>query len=119
LSGYLGMDYYDMILKNALGEPVDISSNDNCPTASLLIHSDQSGCLDSISYEFNGISYVQQDSDVSGTGWVQLDYKPGDQVHAMQNGTHRIGQAIFMADTTREVFGRMDAFRRSLIVHVH
>ena len=119
MSGYLGVDYYEVILKNALGEIVEIPSGVRRPTASLLIHSQQSGCLDSISYEFDRISYVQEDSAVSGVGWVQLDYKPGARIHAMENGTHRIGQAIFMADTTQEIFDRMEAFRRSLQVQVH
>jgi biotin carboxylase len=39
ISGFLGINYYEMILRNALGEPVEGIIGKTMPTASVLMHS--------------------------------------------------------------------------------
>lgn len=108
ISGYFGVDYYDAIVKNALGITVDFPiDRKGKPTASALLFSDKTGVLKSISYR-------EDMEDVE----VQLDYENGTSVHAFENGTHRIGQAIFSGNTAQEVLEKIREFQRELKVVV-
>lgn len=118
LSGYLNIDYYEMIIRNALGQTVGSIQKDGRPTGSMLIHSKESGKLKSIEYIFEGVQYRNEDSLRTAGGYVQLDHLAGTEVHAFENGTHRIGQAIFHADTVEELLDHMDRFRSSVMVDV-
>lgn len=118
LSGFLGINYYEMILRNALGENVAVKPVKTTPTASALMHSGCSGRLRSIAYDFGGTHYIDTDSAVTPEGYVQLDYVPGDQIHAFENGTHRIGQAICSADSRESVLKRIADFQKSVCVTV-
>lgn len=118
ISGYLGIDYYEWILRNALGEQVNGMSGDTKPTASVLLHSDVTGCLKQIEYDFDGAHYVNTDSAISASGRVQLDFSPGDMVHAFENGTHRIGQAICSADSLDTLLEMVKDFRECVRVTV-
>lgn len=119
ISSYTGLDYYDMILKNALGEKIDIPDRLKYrPSLSVLIHSDMTGILNEVSYEFGGKTYVNEPCFVKGMAEISLDYSAGDEVHAFENGTHRIGQAVFMADTREQLLKMLSDFRKSLKVSV-
>lgn len=118
LSGYLNVDYYEMIIKNALGQTVESVRQEGRPTGSLLIHSKESGKLKSIEYTFEGVQYRDENSLQTAGGRVQLDYLAGTEVHAFENGTHRIGQAIFHADTVEKLLDHMDRFQSSVVVDV-
>lgn len=118
ISGYLGIDYYAMILRNALGESMIINPKQAIPTASVLMHSESTGILQSIEYDFDGVHYCNTDSAVSSAGFVQLDFKPGAEVHAFENGTHRIGQAICSAETLEDVQRCVNRFQNSICVSV-
>lgn len=118
MSGFLGLDYYELILRNALGEAVNPVPGRAMPTASILMHSENTGKLKRIDYDFKGVHYRNENSDVTSGGYVQLDYMPGAQIHAFENGTHRIGQAICSADSLEAVLNMVNAFRRSIHVTV-
>lgn len=118
LSGFLGIDYYEMILRNALGETVAVNPQKTMPTASVLMYSESSGTLRSIAYDFGGVHYCDTDSAVTPEGYVQLDFAPGDQIHAFENGTHRIGQAVCSALSRQGVLERIAAFQKSICVTV-
>ena len=49
---------------------------------------------------------------------VSLDVKPGDRVEAFTNGTKRIGQAVFSADTREELLKIIHDFEESLKVEL-
>lgn len=116
LSGYTGLDYYEMIIKNALGEQTVLpQEKKGLPTASVLVHSETTGILESVSYVIDGTSYVNAGCRQEHTA-VELDFMPGDRVHAFENGTHRIGQAVFCAATRSEVLQKVKAFQESLVV---
>lgn len=119
ISAYTGLDYYDMIIKNSLGERIDIPDKLKCrPSLSVLIHSDVTGKLNEVSYEFDGKTYVNEPCYAEGMAQISLDYSAGDEVHAFENGTNRIGQAVFMADTMDKVLKMLSDFRKSLKVSV-
>ena len=118
LSGFLGINYYEMILRNALGETVAVNPQKTMPTASVLMYSGCSGKLRSIAYDFGGAHYRDTDSAVTPEGYVQLDFAPGAQIHAFENGTHRIGQAVCSAMSREGVLERIAAFQKSICVTV-
>ena len=118
ISGFLGINYYEMILRNALGEPVEGIIGKTMPTASVLLHSKSTGKLRCIEYDFDGIHYTNANSPAASSGFVQLDFEPGAQIHAFENGTHRIGQAICSAQSLADVLKMVDDFQKSISVEV-
>lgn len=94
VSIYYGFDYYEKILRSALGEDIAFEC-DNCavPNASMLLMSDKDGVIES-----------QTDANEKDERLVdvQFDYKPGDAVHKFHVGPHRIGHVITKGDTLEE-----------------
>lgn len=91
VSIYYGFDYYEKILRCALGEDVTFEC-DTCavPNASMLLMSDKDGQIES---QTN--SNPENDNIVE----IQFDYQPGDSVHQFRVGPHRIGHVITKGDT--------------------
>lgn len=118
ISAYLGINYYRWILKCALGEAVSVPGGHRKPTASVLLYAPKTGTLQRIAYEFDGIAYTNEDSAVTSGGYVQLDYAPGAGVHAFENGTHRIGQAICSAERREDVLKMVADFQQRTCVTV-
>ncbi len=119
ISGYTGRNYYSCIIDNALGIQVDpFELRGGTPTASTLLYTKQSGYLREISYDFGGRHYINENAAVDGLGKVELSFKPGDDIDAFNNGTDRIGQAVFHADSPQQLQEAVAAFRRSLKVTV-
>ncbi len=118
LSGYLGVDYYEMIIRNALGEPINQVFDQGKPTASLLIYGEINGILRSVEYDWKDVHYKNENSLLTAGGYVELDYEQGTEIHAFENGTHRIGQAIIQGDKVQEVLDKMEQFQNSVVVTV-
>ena len=119
ISGYTGRNYYGCILDNALGIPVEpFELRGGRPTASMLLYTDKSGYLEELRYSFGGVEYVNTNLDVPGRIRVELSFGPGDDIDAFQNGTDRIGQAVFYAGTNAELQRAVADFRSSLSVKV-
>lgn len=92
VSIYYGFDYYEKIIRVAIGEKVDFSvcdsvdaAADGVPNVSKLLMSDRDGVI--VSQTDNN----EADPDICE---VQFDYKPGDEVHKFRVGPHRIGHVI-------------------------
>ena len=91
VSIYYGFDYYEKIVRVAIGETVKFDINPDpenqggVPNASMLLRSDKDGVI--VSQENNN----ELNPDIVE---VQFDYKPGDTVHAFRVGPHRIGHVI-------------------------
>lgn len=92
VSIYYGFDYYEKIIRVAIGEKVDFSvcgkvdsTLSGTPNASHLLMSDKDGIIVSQNNE------NAPDPDICE---VQFDYKPGDSVHKFKVGPHRIGHVI-------------------------
>ena len=84
----------------------------------MLLYSKQTGYLKEIRYSFAGRTYTNEHADIPGAGKVELSFRPGDDIDAFNNGTDRIGQAVFHAKNNDELQEAVAAFRESLIVTV-
>ena len=95
---YYDFDYYEKIIRVALGEHVDFipgakAHTTGVPNACMLLTSDKDGIIESQTDE-NPVN----DNIVD----VQFDYKPGDKVHKFRVGPHRIGHVITKGSTLEE-----------------
>lgn len=108
ITEYTGIDYYQLMLKNSLGEEIssfDCSKNNNS-VASVLLFSENSGILEEISFDRTLVdNYV-------------LDYKKGQTIRKVENGTDRIGMVIIKANTNIELNKKIDKFEQSVKVLV-
>ena len=119
ISGYTGRNYYDCILDNALGiEVEDFSLKNGRPTASLLLYAEKGGLLRSVRYCFHGEEYRNHDVELPGYGRVEINAYPGERIRAFQNGTDRIGQAVFYAETNEQLQTAVSDFRDSVRIEV-
>ena len=88
VSIYYGFDYYEKIIRVAIGEKVDFGIDEDAtgvPNASSLLMSGRDGII--VSQNNNNAP----DPDIVE---VQFDFKPGDHVHKFRVGPHRIGHVI-------------------------
>ena len=90
VSIYYGYDYYEKIIRTALGEKVSFESDKAVPNASHLLTSDRDGVI--VSQSNNN----EPNPDIVD---VQFDLKPGDEVHKFRIGPHRIGHVITKGET--------------------
>lgn len=119
ISGYTGRNYYSCIIDNALGNPVEPFDTENGkPTASILLYSKYSGIVKEIRYTVCGKEYINESCNIKNIARVDLSFFPGDDIDAFSNGTNRIGQAVFYADSNDELQYAVESFRHSLQVKV-
>ena len=91
VSIYYGFDYYEKIVRMAIGEKVsfdiDVKSTDQdgVPNASMLLMSDKDGVIK---------SQTNNNAPNPDIYEIEFDYKPGDEVHKFKVGPHRIGHVI-------------------------
>ena len=107
MTNYLGYDYYEMILRNALNmslpeqiDPVGKSS------ASLLLFSDRDGIYSG--YSLDGIDGVE----------ITTDYRIGQRVEKITDGTSRIGQAIIEADSIDQLKEKIEFIKNNIRILV-
>lgn len=94
VSIYYGFNYYEKILKTALGENPDFDfPSSYVPNASHLLMSDKDGVI---------VSQTDRTSEDPRICEVHFDYEPGDEVHKFHVGPHRIGHVITKGDTLQE-----------------
>lgn len=119
ISGYTGRNYYSCIIDNALGlEVAPFDTDKGRPTGSILLYSRYSGIVDEISYRVGGREYVNENANIDGIAKVELSFFPGDDIDAFNNGTDRIGQAVFYAESGEQLQAAVSSFRESLKVKV-
>lgn len=97
VSIYYGYDYYEKILRVALGEKVSFEPAESVngkpvltPNASMLLSSDRDGII---------VSQENRNPENPNIVEVQFDCSPGDEVHAFRVGPHRIGHVITKGET--------------------
>lgn len=90
VSIYYGFDYYEKLIRVAMGEKVSFASNMAVPNVSKLLMSDKDGVI---------VSQVNENAESEDLVEVQFDHKPGDHVHAFHVGPHRIGHVITKGET--------------------
>ena len=90
VSIYYGYDYYEKLIRAALGEDVEFPQQQATPNASMLLRSDKDGVIQSIT------NHNVEDPDICE---IQFDYNVGDAVKKFHVGPHRIGHVITKGDT--------------------
>ncbi|MCI7814104.1 MAG: ATP-grasp domain-containing protein [Lachnospiraceae bacterium] len=87
ISCYTGVDYYEQIIKNALGEKVSFGEYSEIPCISRLLFCPRAGVLTHL--RDYCISQLQTEYTK-----IQLDYQIGDFIPSVTNGTDRIGSIV-------------------------
>lgn len=109
VSIYYGYNYYEKMIRAALGEEVSFESNEAVPNASKLLMSDKNGVIQSI----------KNDNDEGGAICeVQFDYGVGEEVKAFRVGPDRIGHVITKGKTLAEAVEVLDAAIAKIVVNV-
>ena len=90
VSIYYGYDYYEKLIRAALGEDLEFPQDHAMPNASMLLRSDRDGVIRSI------VNHNVEDPDICE---IQFDYNVGDAVKKFHVGPHRIGHVITKGDT--------------------
>lgn len=93
---HTGIDYYETILSCALGDSCDFTPTASASCSSRLLFSPVGGIIDRIDEErIRAISAANKAE-------ITLDYKPGDLLPRVHDGTDRIGQIILPTDAQEE-----------------
>lgn len=91
ISIYYGFDFYERMIRNALGESVDFLWTDTHPCMAKLLLSPVDGVITAIDQE--RLKEIQAESLI-GHLEIALDYVAGQRINAMVDGTDRIGHVI-------------------------
>lgn len=98
VSIYYGYDYYEKLIRAALGEDVDFPQTSAVPNASMLLRSEKNGVIRSIE------NANQPDPDIYE---IQFDYKVGDAVKKFRVGPDRIGHVVTKGDTLEAAVAKL------------
>lgn len=111
VSLYYGYNYYEKILRVALGEKVDFApvNAERVPNASHLLMSDKSGVIES---EFND---NEPDPNIVE---VSFDYKVGEHVRKFKVGPDRIGHVIVTGKSLEEAEQKLEKVRAGVHITV-
>lgn len=105
ISMYYGFDFYELMIRNALGEHVEFSWSDTKPCMAKLLLSPVSGIITDIRQEKLKSISVHPESQTTGSNStdnpfsITLDYSIGQHINAMVDGTDRIGHVIAPVDS--------------------
>lgn len=99
VSIYYGFDYYEKLIRAALGEDVDFPQEHAVPNASMLLRSDRDGVITSI------VNENRPDKDICE---IQFDYGVGDEVKKFRVGPHRIGHVIAKGGTLDQAVEKLN-----------
>lgn len=107
MSIYLGRDWYETIIRAALGEQPAIEAPLGVPCMAKLVFSPVDGAITGIDEQ--GLEALRPK-----TRGMVLDFPAGHAVHAMRNGTDRIGHLIAATDDEAELDGLIARMRRCI-----
>ncbi|WP_283681370.1 ATP-grasp domain-containing protein [Parablautia sp. Marseille-Q6255] len=97
ISMYYGFDFYEKILENAMGIPLDFSpEKEGVPCMAKLLMSPVNGTITAI--DERRLARIREQGIVA-----ELDFPVGHAVEAMENGTTRIGHVVAAADSVEEL----------------
>ena len=109
VSIYYGFDYYEKLIRAALGEDVEFPQNHAVPNASMLLRSDKDGVIRSITN--NNV----EDENICE---IQFDYNVGDEVKKFHVGPHRIGHIITKGETLDQAVEKLHEALEHIIIEV-
>ena len=108
VSVYYDLDYYEFIIKIALGEVENLKFVGKRANASLLFLSNTSGVFDSISYDKTKYDIVE----------VKFDYKSGEKINAFQVGPDRLGHIIIKGKDISDVFEQIEHLQKNYQINL-
>lgn len=109
VSIYYNFDYYQAIIKTAIGEKPYFSFKSKQPNASILIFSDKTGiikCIENINTFDEGIVDIK------------FDYNIGEEVRKFNVGPDRIGHVIVKGDTLKKSLKLLNKTRNNIKIKV-
>lgn len=109
VSLYYGYDYYEKILRACLGENIDFPTKQANPNAAMLLMSDVTGTIQSITNSNVENDHIYQ---------IQYDYQVGDSVRKFSVGPDRIGHVIVTEDTVSAAKELVEEVSGSICVEV-
>ena len=115
VSIYYGFDYYEKIVRVAIGEDVDFGidadsiEQDGVPNASMLLMSDKDGVIKSQTNNNKPNPDIYE---------ILFDYKPGDPVHAFRVGPHRIGHVVTKGKSLDDAVDLLHETLRNISIEV-
>lgn len=98
VSIYYGFDYYEKLIRAALGEDLEFPQEKAVPNVSMLLRSDCDGVIQSIT------NRNEPDPDICE---IQFDYQVGDAVKKFHVGPHRIGHVITKGETLEKAVEKL------------
>ena len=102
VSIYYGIDYYENMIKVAMGEHADFPTDQHNPCACHLLYSNKEGIL---------VSQTDNNPEDPAIVEVQFDRALGTKVSKFKIGPHRIGHVITKGETLQE---SIDALHKAL-----
>lgn len=110
ISMYYGFDFYEKIIRMALGLSLEFPEKEKVPCMAKLLMSPEDG----------KITFIDEKvlEDIRGQGVeAVLDFPVGHTVEAMSNGTDRIGHVIAAADSEEKFQNIIDQVYRCIYVN--
>lgn len=104
ISVYCGFDFYEKMIRCALGESVGFGCAGRGAAAARLLFSDKKGTLAEL---------VIGDYDRESAA-VSMDYAVGDSVPEFKNGTDRIGQIVASGKTVKQALENIEAAKQQI-----
>lgn len=109
VSIYQGYDYYEKMIRAALGERVSFKRNEleSKACAAKLLYSEKSGVVKSIDY--SECEYLEE---------IIFDVREGDFVNKFRLGPHRIGHIVASGDTVKEAEDKLERAEDSIRLEI-
>ena len=105
ISGHYGIDYYELMIHHALGQPLAVPQTPRQSCVGELLMSEKSGFLKQIEMGYAGNALASH---------ISFDYRPGESVRRFHVGPDRIGQILVCGNTLSEVHEKLALARQEI-----
>lgn len=110
ISIHCGFNFYNKMIRHAIGEKVAFTQLLQVPCMGKLLFSKEAGVI--TGFEEKGLKKLR-DQGIK----VQMDYPVGHKVEAMENGTNRIGHVIAKVDTEEKLDEMISQVRQCIRIN--
>ena len=109
ISIHKGYDWYEKIIRAAMGESVQLASDEAHPCMAKLLFSKENGIVQSI--DLDAVEKLKENKIT-----VCLDYGVGEKVEAMRNATDRIGHIVMAGESEALIDQYLDVLRAAICI---